>query len=161
MFTPGAAGGCGWQLCPLGWLFRWLRSLTHGYFYAACLASWSHGRFYTLSAMAFSRVVFSSLPFCCEWERMSESVCLTSNLIDGRVSLFGWQLRLVGRLDIKLWSFYRLFLWIKSMFNYANAFGENQSESVLDPDMLSCSSSFQNAEIWFISSDNRNSVFNF
>lgn len=39
------------------------------------------------------------------------------------------------------------------MFNYANAFGENQSESVLDPDILSCS--------MFISSDNRNDMFNF
>lgn len=49
----GAAGGCGWQLCPLGWLIRWLWSLTFLFLcsrIAACSASWSHCRFYTLSA---------------------------------------------------------------------------------------------------------------
>lgn len=76
---PGAAGGCGWQLCPLGWLIWWLQGLTRGYLNAACacacVTSWSHGRFYTLSAFKQyglqqnSCLCFLSLPFCCEREK--------------------------------------------------------------------------------------------
>lgn len=58
---PGAAGGRGWHLCPLGWLIRWLRSLSQ----PGLLPVWLHGHMADsihcqhLNNVAFSGVVFS------------------------------------------------------------------------------------------------------